>query len=170
MRADAVEACQLQGPHALQLLATCTADGPSMLRAWQAACTVADEDPAGALEAWLDFMHFYQCGQAQPQRFWPANLACAGHIRYAHSQLASCLCSAAGMALDNLAGILSHPLHNKAHQGLVLATCAFTSAWQAGDVSMRCWQVEAVRELGALSAHAVHRFLQQEAKVCAWLH
>ena len=69
------------------------------------------------------------------------------------------------MALDQLLGILSWPVHTEALQGLLLATQTFTTAWQNGDDSMRSWQVEDMSKLGALSAHAVHLFLQQEAKV-----
>ena len=79
MHADAVEFCSLQGPHALQLLASGTQDSQSVLRAWEAACAVADKDPPAALEAWLDFLHSYKCGQPHPS----APLACA-RVHFLH--------------------------------------------------------------------------------------
>ena len=158
MHADAVEFCSLQGPHALQLLASGAQDSQSVLRAWQAACAVANEDVPAALEAWLDFLHSYKCGLPIPVLLLPSTLCSPSPP--------SRLCRAAGMALDQLLSILSRPVQNKALQWLLLATRAFTSAWQAGDVSMRFWRVEDVSKLGGLSAYAVHLFLQQEAEVC----
>ena len=172
MRADAVEFCGLQGPHALQLLAGCTRGSPPVLRAWQAACAVADNDPPAALDSWLDFLLSYQWGHPSPVPIllvskpwtWRANPNALSLIEIMFTR------RQAGMALDHLLKILSRPADNEALQGLLLATRAFTSAWQAGDASMRCWQVADVSKLGALSAHAVHLFLHQEAEVCKAPH
>ena len=62
MHADALELCRQQGPQALQLLACHAMDHGAVRRAWSAACSVADDDPQAATEAWLVFLHAFQWG------------------------------------------------------------------------------------------------------------
>ena len=61
--ADALELCRQQGPQALQLLAGHASDSSRVLRAWQAACSMADGDRQAAMEAWLGFLHAFQCAR-----------------------------------------------------------------------------------------------------------
>ncbi len=61
MHADASELCRQQGPRALQLLARHAADSSAVQHAWLAACAIADNDAQAAIEAWLGFLHAFQC-------------------------------------------------------------------------------------------------------------